>query len=160
MRNAISLPVFGAIFTLFTLPSNPRTTAQDERQLRQIEMTTARCEQQNDASMMSLFANDWVASSAGKVMSKKQFEDAVKSNFVTHGNGPSPYTIEKKEMAVYLFGDTAVVTYIKEYRQTPDTTKFFDEDDTDVFPQANPKTPNVSRALAPKLCKIDRFLLI
>jgi len=36
-------------------------------------------------------------------------------------------------MQVYIFGDTAVVTYIKEYRQTPDTTKFFDEDDTDVF---------------------------
>ena len=36
-------------------------------------------------------------------------------------------------MQVYLFGDTAVVTYIKEYRQTPDTTKFFDEDVTDVL---------------------------
>ncbi len=36
-------------------------------------------------------------------------------------------------MRVDLFGDTAVVTYIKEYRQTADTTKFFDEDDTDVF---------------------------
>jgi hypothetical protein len=23
--------------------------------------------------------------------------------------------------------------YVKEYRQTPDTTKFFNEDDTDVF---------------------------
>ena len=29
--------------------------------------------------------------------------------------------------------NTAVVTYIKEYRQTRDTTKFVDEDDTDVF---------------------------
>jgi hypothetical protein len=34
---------------------------------------------------------------------------------------------------VRVFGDTAVVTYIKEYRQTPDTSKFFNEDDTDVF---------------------------
>jgi hypothetical protein len=57
----------------------------------------------------------------------------VKNNLVADGNAPSPYTIEKKSMQVYIFGDTAVVTYIKEYRQTPDTTKFFDEDDTDVF---------------------------
>lgn len=41
--------------------------------------------------------------------------------------------IEKKNMQVYLFGDVAIVTYIKEYRQTPDTSQFFDEDDTDVF---------------------------
>ena len=36
-------------------------------------------------------------------------------------------------MRVDLFGDTAVVTYIKEYRQTPDTTKVYDEDNTDAF---------------------------
>jgi hypothetical protein len=44
-----------------------------------------------------------------------QVEEAVRANFVSHGNGPSPVTIEKKNMAVYLFGVTAVVTYIKEY---------------------------------------------
>ncbi len=57
----------------------------------------------------------------------------MKDNFAAHGNGPSPYTIEKKEMQVYVFGDTSVVSYLKEYRQTPDTTKVFDEDVTDVF---------------------------
>jgi hypothetical protein len=82
--------------------------------------------------MMRLFASDFV-SSGRNVMSKQQLEEAVKSNFVSHRNGPSPVTIEKKNMMIYLFGDTAVVTYIKEYRQTRDTTKFFDEDDTDVF---------------------------
>jgi hypothetical protein len=66
-------------------------------------------------------------------MSKQQLEEAVRSNFVFHGNGPSPVTIEKKNMSVYLFGDSAVAIYIKEYRQTTDTTKFFDEDDTEVF---------------------------
>jgi hypothetical protein len=60
---------------------------------------------------MRLFASDFV--SAGRnVMSKQQLEEAVRANFVSHGNGPSPVTIEKKNMAVYLFGDTAVVTYI------------------------------------------------
>jgi hypothetical protein len=113
--------------------SSPQATeTRDEQELLPIEATTAKGEQQKDVSMMSLFASDLVC--AGKrVMSKQQVEDAVRSNFVDHGNGPSPATIEKKNMAVYLFGDTAVVTYSKEYRQSRDITTFFDEEDTDVF---------------------------
>jgi ketosteroid isomerase-like protein len=117
-----------------TVSGNPQSAPpQDEQQLRQIEVNTAKGEQQNDVSMMTLFANDWVASSPKKVLSKAEFEQAVKDNFVAHGNGPSPYTITKQDMVVYVFGDTAVVTYIKEYRQTPNTAKFMREDDTDVF---------------------------
>jgi len=133
MRKAYVFLVLFAALTVVEAASSPRTTqTHDEQELRQIEATTAKGEQQNDVSMMGLFASDFV--SAGKrVMSKQQLEEAVRSNFVSHGNGPSPVIIEKKNMAVYLFGDTAVVTYIKEYRQATDTTKFFDEDDTDVF---------------------------
>jgi hypothetical protein len=83
--------------------------------------------------MMTLFASDWIASGAKSVLTKPQFEKAVRDNLASHDNGPSPYTIEKKNMLVYVYGDTAVVTYMKEYRQTPDTTKFFIEDDTDVL---------------------------
>jgi len=121
-----------AIFTLLARPST-RTTSQDEQELRRIETTTGRGEQKNDVSVMSVFASDWVASSTKKVLSRQQAEENIKTNFLAHDNGPNPYTIEKKNMQVYLFGDTAVVTYIKEYRQTRDTTQFFDEDDTDVF---------------------------
>jgi hypothetical protein len=104
----------------------------DEQQLRAIESRTAKGEQQSDVSMMSLFAGDFIFSGK-RVLSKQQLEENLKNNLAAHGNGPSPYTIEKRNMVVYLFGDTAVVTYVKEYRQIPDTTKFFDEDDTDVF---------------------------
>jgi ketosteroid isomerase-like protein len=106
---------------------------QDEQQIRKIEAATGQFEQQNDSSKMDLLADDWVFIGYGKVLSKKQFEENVKGNFAAHGNGPSPYTIEKKDMQVYLFGDTAVVSYVKEYRQTPDTTKVLEEDVTDVF---------------------------
>jgi len=82
---------------------------------------------------MGLLADDWVASSNGKVLSKADLEEGVKRNLAAHGNGPNPYTIEKKNLIVYLFGDTAVVTYIKEFRQIADTTKIHDEDVTDVF---------------------------
>jgi hypothetical protein len=133
MRNArVFLVLLGTLTVVGAASSPQASVAQDEQELRQIEATTAKGEQQNDVSMMRLFASDFV-SSGNQVMSKPQLEEAVRSNFVAHRNGPSPVTIEKKNMAVYLFGDTAVVTYIKEYRQTTDATKFFDEDDTDVF---------------------------
>ena len=113
--------------------SHGATKSQDEQELRRIESENSRFEQQNDPSNMGSLADDWVWLAGKKVLSKSEFKENVKQNFVTHDNGPNPYTIEKKNMRVDLFGDTAVVTYIKEYRQTPDTTKFFDEDDTDVF---------------------------
>ena len=102
-------------------------------QLRKIEAVTGQFEQQNDSSKMDLLGDDWVSAGNGKVISEKQFKKNANGNFAAHGNGPNPYTIEKRDMQVYLFGDTAVVTYIKEYRQTPDTTTVFDEDITDVF---------------------------
>jgi hypothetical protein len=133
MRKTYVFLLLLGTLTVVGAASRPQVTqTQDEQELRQIESTTAKGEQQNDVSMMKLFASDFV--SAGRnVMSKQQLEDAERSNFVEHGNGPSPVTIEKKNMVVYLFGDTAVVTYIKEYRQTRDTTKFSDEDITDML---------------------------
>jgi len=105
---------------------------QDERELRSIEAETAKFEQQNDASRMDLLADNWVCLGK-KVLTKADFQEAVKRNFESHGKSANPYTIEKKSMRLDLFGDTAVVTYIKEYRQVPDSANFFDEDDTDVF---------------------------
>jgi ketosteroid isomerase-like protein len=131
MQKASVFLLLLGIVTLVAVESSSQGT-QDEQKLREIESRTAKCEQQNDVSMMSLFADDFVVSGK-KILSKQQVEEAVRNNLAAHGNGPTPYTIEKKNMQVYIFGDTAVVTYIKEYRQTPDTTKFFDEDDTDVF---------------------------
>ena len=109
--------------------------AQDESELRRIEAETAKSEQQNASSTTDLLADDWVGLGA-KVLTKSELQANVKQNFVAH-NGPNPYTIEKKNMRVDLFGDTAVVTYIKEYRQTPDTTKVYDEDNTDVFTRSS-----------------------
>jgi ketosteroid isomerase-like protein len=104
----------------------------DDLALRQIEAETGRLEQKNDTSIAKYLADDWVCVGA-RALSKREFIANVKSNLDTHENGINPYTIEKRNLVVRVFGDTAVVTYIKEYRQTPDTTKFFNEDDTDVF---------------------------
>ena len=134
MRNTFILLSILSVFVLATAAQTRKTgNNSDEQQLRAIEAETGKFERENDWSKMDLLADDWISLSATKVLSKKDFKENVKKNFASHGNAPSPYTIEKKNMQVYLFADTAVVTYIKEYRQTPDTTKFFDQDVTDVF---------------------------
>jgi hypothetical protein len=128
-----------AVAGLLTLGASPQlqnsSKAQDEGELRRIESETAKFEQLNDSSMTDLIADDWVGLGA-KVLTKRDLQANAKQNFAAH-NGPNPYTIEKKNIRVDLFGDTAVVTYIKEYRQTPDTTKVYDEDNTDVFTRSS-----------------------
>jgi hypothetical protein len=134
MRKIFLLLLAAAVLSS-TVKAQSQTVAnsEDEPQLRKIEEATGQLEQQNDSSKMDLFADDWVSVGGGKVITKKQFEENVNRNFVAHGSHQNPYTIEKKNMQVYLFADIAVVTYVKDYRQTTDTTKFFDEDITDVF---------------------------
>ena len=117
---------------IFFSTSSVQGQTAEEKELRRIEAETARLEQQNDTSLAKFLADDWVCVGA-RTLSKKEFIENVKRNLDTHENGVNPYTIEKKKVQVHVFGDTAVVTLIKEYRQTPDTTKFFAEEDTDVF---------------------------
>lgn len=95
---------------LFLSASDVRAqSTNDEKELRKIESETARLEQQNDSALAKFLADDWVfVGSRG--LSKKEFVENVKRNLETHKNGTNPYTIEKKDMKVHLFGDTAVVT--------------------------------------------------
>jgi ketosteroid isomerase-like protein len=108
----------------------PASTAEQE--LRRIEAETARLEQHNDVSLAKFLASDWLCVGA-RHLSKTEFIENVKRNLDTHEKSVNPYAIEKKEAQVHVFGDTAVVTGVKEYRQIPDSSKFFGEDDTDVF---------------------------
>jgi len=122
---------------LFLVPPSLKSQAAprsaDEQALRAIETEIAKLEQQNDSTFTKFFAKDWICLGPTRVLSKSEFVENVRLNFITQEQGISPYAIEKKNMQVHVFGDTAVVTYVKEYRQTPDPTKFFNEDDTDVF---------------------------
>jgi ketosteroid isomerase-like protein len=122
------LVVFGSWFAISAKSS-------DEAEILRIETQTSVGEQQNDISMMHFFADDYIAAAA-KVLTKKQFEENVKQNFATHENGINPYTIEKKNIQIYIFGDTAVATYLKEYRQIGESSHAFTEDDTDILTRA------------------------
>jgi hypothetical protein len=130
---SILLVAFGAL-AVDAMAQNSRTkNPQDEQQVRKIEAETGRFEQGNDLSILALLADDWVGVSNGHVLSKADLENGVKNNSSRHGNGPNPYGIEKKNLTVYQFGDTAVVTYVKEYRPTAETAQIREEDITDVF---------------------------
>jgi hypothetical protein len=122
---------------LFSTPS-VRAQAKDEEELARIEGQTSRLEQRNDTTLAKYLADDWVCVGA-RSLTKGQFIQNLQNNQSVHTfrfswqGAPGAPTIEKKHVQVRVFGDTAVVTYIKKYRQTPDTSNFFDEDDTDVF---------------------------
>jgi ketosteroid isomerase-like protein len=133
MQRLFPFLVIGLFLATPSLQSQNVTQSADEKELRGIETETAKLEQQNDSALAKFFAKDCIYVGPTRVLSKSEFVENIKHNFVTRENGVNPYTIEKKNVQVRVFGDTAVVTYIKEYRQNPDTTKFFNEDDTDVF---------------------------
>lgn len=57
--------------------TTPGTQSQDEQQLRNIEAQLAKFEQQNDVSMMSLIATNFVFVGK-KVISRKGLEEGVK----------------------------------------------------------------------------------
>jgi len=94
----VFLLLLGTLTVVGAASSSQGTQTQDEQALRQIEAATAKGEQQNDVGMMKFFASDFVFSGR-KVLSKQQLEEAVRSNFAAHGNGPSPVTIEKKNIS-------------------------------------------------------------
>jgi hypothetical protein len=115
------------------LKSRATPPSAAEQALRGIETEIARLEQLNDSTFAKFFAKDWICLGPSRVLSNSEFVENVRLNFITHERGVNPCRIEKKNMQAHVFGDAAVVTYVKEYRQTRDTTKFFNEDDTDVF---------------------------
>lgn len=137
MRNLFFLFAVAGLLTIgMSAQVQDSSKAQDESELRRIESDGATFEQQNDSKMTDSLAEDWILLGNKKALTKTELRANVKQNFAAH-NGPNPYTIEKQDMRVDLFGDTAVVTYIKEYRQTADTTKVYDEDNTDVFTRSS-----------------------
>ena len=140
MKKTIGLLGAAGLFVSVAFAQSHRASkAQDEQALRNMESETAGFERQNDPSKMGALADDWIClvNFNRKTLWKAEFQENLKNHLAAHGKGPNPYTVEKKNMRVDWFGDTAVVTYIKEYRQTEDAPKSFAEDDTDVFTRSS-----------------------
>lgn len=120
------------LFATFTGKDRSSPVSAQEQELRRLEFELARLEQQNDSAISKILAEDWICVGP-RTLSKQEFLENVKRNLATHENGVKPYTITKENIVIHIFEETAVVTSLKTYRQTPDTTKGFSEDDTDVF---------------------------
>jgi hypothetical protein len=99
---------------LFLVPPSRKSQAAppsaDEQAFRVIATEIAELEQQNDSTFAKFFAKDRICLGPTRVLSKSEFVENVRLNFVTHERGVNPYTAEKKNMQVHVFGDTAVVT--------------------------------------------------
>jgi len=72
----------------------------------------------NDSALAEILSKDWIYVGPTRVLSKSEFVENIK-----HISYPRerliPTQLRKRTCKVRVFGDTAVVTYIKEYRQNP-----------------------------------------
>jgi hypothetical protein len=77
-KACVFLLLLGIVALVAVESSSQGTQTQDEQKLREIESRTAKCEQQNDVSMMSLFADDFVVSGKKICRSSKSRKRARK----------------------------------------------------------------------------------
>jgi len=137
MRRYLQLSIATFLFLVPAVQAQDARSASDERERRRIEKQAARMEQEDNPAIANYLSDDWVCVGL-RALSKREFLQNVRNNGAAHRleqSSATPahaYTNEKNHMQVRLFGDT-VVTYVKVYRQSPDITEFFHEDDTDVF---------------------------
>jgi ketosteroid isomerase-like protein len=120
------------LLAALALLSQDKPKSADQQELRRIEAQTAVPEQKNDPAIAQILADDCVFMGA-RALSKAEFIENVNRDGAAHENGINPYMIEEANVQVHVFGDTAVVTFIKKYRRVQDRTKGFKEDGTHVF---------------------------
>ena len=131
MRNVLVLRVGTSFLVASSLNCQIAPSAAGQ-ELRRIELETAGLEEKNDVSLGKYLSNDWVCGGARR-LSKTEFIRNAKHNLRTNENGSNPYTMEKRNIEVHVFGETAVVTHVKKYRQVPASSKFFAEQGSEVF---------------------------
>jgi uncharacterized protein (TIGR02246 family) len=120
-----------------TLPAaTPTPTADaDEQAIRQLEADLLKGEMSGDAEVVAnIFADDWVniIPSGAFGPTKARLLEGAKE----HPNQAPPYTATQQDMRVYIFGDTAIAIYVKEYaaKRGKNTAH---QDVTDVFTRSN-----------------------
>jgi hypothetical protein len=120
MRKLLPLLLAG-LFVAPPLMSQAAPPSADEQALRGIETEIAKLKQQNDSTFAKFFAKDWICLGPTRVLSKSEFVENVRLNFITHERAVNPCTVEKKNMQVHVFGDTAVVLMLRNItrRRTP-----------------------------------------
>ena len=98
MRKLVPLLLIGFFLVPPALKSRATPPSAAEQALRGIETEIARLEQLNDSTFAKFFAKDWICLGPSRVLSKSEFVENVRLNFITRERGVNPYTIEKKNM--------------------------------------------------------------
>src|SRR5882672_978573 len=105
MQRLFAFLTIGLFLATPSLESQNVIQSADENALRGIETETAKLEQHNDSALAKFFAKDWICVGPTRVLSKTEFVENIQHNFVTHESAANPYTIEKKNVQVRVFGD-------------------------------------------------------
>jgi ketosteroid isomerase-like protein len=109
-----ALRIYVLFFTVVPLLAIPgRAQSIDEQQIRSAEETLASAEGRNDSGPYKrILADDWLAITPdGRVLKR----DEIVQNISEHQGEVRPYAVKLSELRVDLFGDTAVVTFVREY---------------------------------------------
>jgi len=100
MQRLFPFLAIGLFLAVPSLESQKVIQSADEAEHRGIETETAKLEQQNDSALAKFFAKDWICVGPTRVLSKTEFVENIKHNFVTQENGVNPTPLEKKNVPV------------------------------------------------------------
>ena len=115
-------------------PGVPTSTGEesqkDEPQILQLEAEMLKGEMNSDPVVFEkILAHDCLHLPAGPDLTKAKLVQGIRKS---QGQVP-PYTAREEEMNVYMLGDTAIVTYVKEYAVRANPSQIDRQDLTDVF---------------------------
>ena len=124
--------------------STSEVSEKDEQQIRQLEADMLKGEMTSDPAVFErIFADDCLNLPAGPDLTKTKIVEGIRKS---QGHIP-PYSARETDMQVYILGDTAIATYVKEYSVRANPNQIDDQDLTDIFVRsAGARKLKISRA--------------
>lgn len=135
MRSFVFQVATVLIVATAAFPQKPAVTAnevsqKDEQQIQQIEAELLKGEMNSDPAVFEkILADDCLNLPAGPDFTKIKLVEGVRKS---QGQAP-PYTATVEDMHVYILGDIAIATYLKEYAVRANPSQVDRQDLTDVF---------------------------
>jgi len=112
MRIAIAMLLFSVVSLQVTFAQAPNNNT-DEQSLRNAEWSLLRAENENNKDLFAnLLASDFRALTPdGRTFDKSQVLQDTAQRATMH----FPYRVEQSGMRIFVFGDTAIASYTKEF---------------------------------------------
>lgn len=112
MQSAIATLLFSVMCLQFASAQTPHENA-DEQSVTDAESSLLKAENENNKDLLaSLLASDFRALTPdGRTFDKSQVLQETAQRAATH----FPYRVEQSGMHLFVFGDTAVAAYTKQY---------------------------------------------